>query len=195
MERFMKIAKASLLLLLAFLNFACSPGKPTLVTYEKSGVSFAHLSNWKVTSDTTSQEGIGFRAIDLEGPHEALVSVILFPASADLTLDAFAASIARERASAVKESLSIGSLSAAKVSPASSQAITGEVGGQSQNGIQQKFSVYLLGLEVPHEARFFLVSDHQKKAFILAQVASEHLNQMEPDFSAVLNSFRLANPG
>ncbi|MCZ8255535.1 MAG: hypothetical protein O9327_07730 [Polaromonas sp.] len=191
----MKIVKASLLLMLAVLNFACSPGTPALVTYEKSGVSVAHLSNWKVTSDTTSQEGTGFRTIDLEGPHSALVSVLLLPASTGLTLDAFAASIERERASAVKESLSVGSFSAAKISPGSSQAITGEVGGQNQNGIQQKFSVHLLGQEVPHEARFFLVSDQHKKAFILAQVASEHVNQMAPDFSAVLSSFRLANPG
>lgn len=191
----MKTTKAISLLLLAFINFACSPSKPTLVTYEKSGVSFTHFSNWKVTSDTTSQEGTGFRAIDLEGPNEALVSVVLLPASIDLTLDAFAASVAHERASAVKESLSIGSFSAAKVSAASSQAITGEVGGQNQKGIHQKFSIFLLGQEIPHEARFFLVSDQYKKAFIMAQAASEHVNQMAPDFSATLSSFRLANPG
>jgi hypothetical protein len=190
----MKIVRASAILLLAFTSFACSPDKPTLVKYEKSGVSFAHFSNWKVTGDTIGQEGIGFRAIDLEGPHQALLAVVLLPASTASTLDTFAASVARERAGAIKESLSIGSFSAAKISAASSEAISSEVGGQQRDGIQQKFSIYLLGQEVPHEARFFLVSDQHKKAFILAQVASEHADQVAPDFSVILGSFRLGSP-
>lgn len=191
----MKIAKASLLLLIAFINFACTSEKPTLVAYEKSGVSFSHFSNWKVTSDTSSQEGVGFRLIDLEGPDEALLSVVLLPASTTLTLDAFAASVANERANVVKENLSIGSFTAARISPASSQAISSEVGGQQRNGIQQRFSVHLLGQEVPHEARFFLISDQHQKAFIMAQVASQHLDRITPDFSATLGSFRLGKPG
>lgn len=190
MNRHTNIVKAGLLLLLTLTNCACSPTAPTLVTYERHGVSFVHYSDWRVTNDAVTEEQT--RTIDLEGPNDTIVSIVLFPSSIDLDLDEFATSFARERGSAVKASTSIGSFSAAKLSAASSQAASADVGGQQRSGILQKFSIYLLGQEVPHEAKFFLVPDQQSNAVIITHVATEHAATTAAAFSATLRSFRLS---
>lgn len=186
-----RVANALFLLFFAFTNGACSSGTPALVTYEKDGVSFVHFADWKVTDDTIIEETTRSRTLTLEGPSEALVSFVLLPSSADLQLEAFASSIARARGSAIRESLSIGAFSPAEVSASSSQAASAEVGGQQRSGIQQHYSITLLGQEVPHEARFFLVPGPAMTAIIMTQVASEHAKQIASGFSVTLSSFRL----
>ena len=189
----LKALRAAVLLLTALACNACSPAGPTLVTYQKKQVSFVHFSDWKVTNDAIIEEVTQSRTIDLEGPNDALVSVVLLPSSTDQKLDDFAASIAQDRGSAIKEALSIGSLSAAKVSPSSSQATSADIGGQQLSGIQQRYSIKLLGQDVAHEAAFFLVRGKQMTAIITTQVATEHAKQTAPAFSATLRSFRLGN--
>ena len=193
MPRYVNTSSAGLLLLTALACTACSPEAPTLVTYQKNEVSFVHFSDWRVTNDAIIEESTKSRTIDLEGPNDALVSVVLLPSSNDLRLEDFATSIAHERGSAIKEALSIGSLSATKVSPASSQATSTDIGGQQFSGIQQRYTITFLGQDVPHEAAFFLVPGKQMTAIVTTQVATEHAKQTAPAFSATLRSLRLRN--
>lgn len=185
MTTFTNTARAGLLLMLALANFACSPTPATLVQYKKNGVSFSHYSDWKVTEDAIIADTNGSRSIDLEGPQDSIVMIILMPASTDMTLDSYAAGMAQQRAQA----LTVGPFTAAKISAATSRTTSALVGGAKQPGIQQTFSINLLGETVPHEATFFSVADEHAKVFIITQVATEDAKRVAQGFAATLASF------
>lgn len=48
-------------------------------TYSKDGVSFDHPAGWKVTEDVVAQDTTRMRSIDLEGPNEAVVTLMFSP--------------------------------------------------------------------------------------------------------------------
>jgi hypothetical protein len=177
--------KTILLLLLALANFACSPTPATLVKYNKDGVSFVHFSDWRVTGDAIIADSNGSRSIDLEGPHDAIVMVILMPASTEMTLDSYAADMAQQRAQA----LTVGSFTPVKISAATSRPTSALIGGAKHPGIQQAFSIDLLGQTVPHQATFFTVADEQSRVFIITQVATEDAVRVAQGFATTLASF------
>ena len=186
----MKAAQIGVLLM-ALGVFACSPKPASLVKYEKNGVSFTHLSDWKVTGEPVGEASAGVYTIAVEGPHEAIVSIMIVPASTEMTLDEYAGGMAREREDAIKQALSVGGISPAKVTSTQSQDASAQVGGAHSKGIVQTFSIKLLGETVPHKATFFMVSDQDRKAFIQTQAATEDLTRVTPGFNATLASFRL----
>jgi hypothetical protein len=47
--------------------------------YSKDGVSFEHPVGWKVTEDVVAQDDTRMRSIDLEGPNEAVVTLMFSP--------------------------------------------------------------------------------------------------------------------
>lgn len=194
MNHLMNTARMGTFLMVALGVFACSPKPATLVKYEKNGVSFTHLSDWKVTGDAVIEASGGWRTIALEGPREAIVSIIVMPASTEMTLEAYAGGMARERAAGIKQALSVGPISPAKVTSTRSEETTAQVGGASRKGIMHTFSVELLGETVPHKSTFFMVSDQDRKAYIHTQAATEDLTSVTPGLDATLASFRLNKP-
>jgi hypothetical protein len=178
--------RTGLLLLLALATCACSPTPATLIQYKKDGVIFAHFSDWKVTGDAIIADSNGARSIDLEGPHDAIVMMILMPPSTEMTLDSYAADMGQQRA----QTLSVGSFKAAKISAVtSSRATSALIGGAKHPGIQQTFTIDLLGQTVPHEATFFTVADEHARLFIITQVATEDARRVAQGFAATLASF------
>lgn len=194
MNKFISTAKASFLLLLAIAIVACTPKPTPLVKYEKSGIAFSYPSDWKVSSDEVIEQSTNTRAIYLDGANGSLVSLVIMPATVDLTLDAFAAQIATERVSAINAMLSVGTMNAGTANVGSSLAANGLVGGKQQAGIVQRFSITVLGKAVPHESQFFAISNDKTKAFIMTQVATEHAKQAAPGIAAALTSVRLVAP-
>jgi len=184
----MRGTKAFVVAALATWVMACSPNAPELVTYSKDGVQFSYFSNWKIVGDSPYDANPDIRAIDLDGPHEAIVSIIIFPYSAGRSLDEFAASVATRRTNLTKKALPAGSMETG-----TSQTTKGRIGGHEQNGILQRFSVTLMGQEVPHEARFFLVNARQSQTVVMTQVASEDAMDVNAAFDRVLDSLRIAD--
>ncbi|HEX6902146.1 MAG TPA: hypothetical protein VF789_20690 [Thermoanaerobaculia bacterium] len=184
----MRVTKTLVIALLTAAGVACSPNAPELVMYSKDGVQFSYFSNWKVVRDSPYDTNPEIRAIDLDGPHKAIISIILFPPSVQPDLNEFAASVATRRASLTKESLPT-----ALTETGTSQTTTGRISGHGQNGILQRYSITLMGQEVPHEARFFLVNTGQAQTIVMTQVASEDALKVNAAFDRVLDSLRIAD--
>ncbi len=174
-------------LLVVFAVSACTPKPPTLLKYKKSGIAFTHFSDWKVTGDAAMAEAENVRTIDLEGPRDAVISIIVMPSASEMTLDAYAGIIAQERGQA----LPTGKFMPLNITTGTSHATSAEVGGMQRQGILQKFNITLLGLAVPHESTFFAVEDKDKKAFIFTQVSTEDANAVAKGFSALRSSFKI----
>ena len=187
MTRFANAASACLLLILVFANSACTPTPPTLLKYKKNGIAFAHLSDWKVTGDAVMAEAESVRTIDLEGPRDAVISIIVMPSASEMTLDAYAGIVAQERGQA----LPTGKFMPLNITTGTSHATSAEVGGMPRQGILQKFNITLLGLAVPHESTFFAVEDEDRKAFIYTQVSTEDANAVAKGFTALRSSFNM----
>lgn len=185
--------RIGIVLVLSCAAFACSPPPRTIKSYDKDGIRFSHFSDWSVTDDSPIEGNPNARSIVLKGPSEALVTFICLPASSQQTLEMFAASVAKRRAKLVEDNLSVGPIRPASASRGTSAAKRTRVGAQEQEGILQHFSVKLLGVEIPHEATFFTVSNARYKVMIMTQVASENTKDANPGFDLALGSFSLQN--
>jgi hypothetical protein len=181
--------RPALILMLAAVASACSPQGRTVKTYEKDGIHFSHFSDWKVTQDTPIEGTPNSRSITIEGPGNALVTIICLPPAAGTTVEQFAAAVADQRAKAIEEMLSIGSLKAGNANTGTSSSVRGKVAGQEREGILQHFNIQLLGLDVPHEARFFGVDGSQYEALLMAQVSAQDATKTYPAFDLILGSF------
>jgi hypothetical protein len=182
--------RSSIVLILAFALVACSQKPPTLVKYTKDGVTFNHYSDWKVTADAAVEGDEGSRSIELEGPRDSIVSIIMVPPSSEITLEGYAAAVAQERSAGIKETLSIGPLTPVEIALTGSTATSAQVGGRPAEGIEQQFSINLLGQKVPHQARFFMLSNERAKVLFITQVATEDAAHVATGFATALRSFR-----
>jgi len=154
---------------------ACSylnPRKPVAKQYHKDGIQFSYFSDWTIAKDAAVAGKSDVRAIHIEGPEHAVVSLICLPPLSEQTLEEFAAAVAEHRGAAIEGKLSLGPLKPAEVTRGTSEAVTGKIGGKDQEGILQRFSINLLGTQVPHEARFFAVRGQRYKVWIMSQVAT-----------------------
>ena len=194
MNKVITAAKIGFLLVVALGVPACAQKPTTLVKYEKNGISFSYLSDWKVASDPVAEPRDGTLIIMLEGPREAIVSMTVVPASSQMTLDEYAGEIARSRQDSITQSLSVGAISPATVTSTLSQDTTAQVGGVVRKAITQTFSVALLGEKMPHRATFHMVADQDRKAYIQTQASVEDLARVTPGFEATLASFRMNTP-
>jgi hypothetical protein len=183
--------RPALILMLAAVASACSPQARTVKIYEKDGIHFSHFSDWKVTQDKPLDGTPNSRSINVEGPNNAIVTVICLPPSTGTTVEQFAAAVAQERAKAIEKMLSIGSIKAGQANTGTTGSIRGQVAGQEREGILQHFNVQVLGQDVPHEARFFGVDGAQYEAILMAQVASQDATETYPAFDLILKSFAM----
>lgn len=153
------------------------------VVYAKDGVRFEHPPGWKVTEDAVAQDETRLRSIDLEGPNEAVVTLMFSPFLRDQDIAQFAAATAGHRAEAAKAQR-------AKMGPVAATAITRNVAGQERPGVSQRFVVSMLGQRLPHEARFFKASLGETTVIAMTQVAEEYAKASEPGFAMVLSTLR-----
>src|SRR5262245_56164831 len=99
-RRSMLLAGLSVVLLAALCT-SCSP--PVAKQYQKDGVQFSYYSNWKVVKDSPIDGKPDIRAIHIEGPNHAVVSLICEPSWSQQSLQQFAEGVARRRGSAIQE--------------------------------------------------------------------------------------------
>jgi len=181
--------RLTVLAVLAVTFAACS--KPvTVETYDKDGVRFSHFSNWKIDKDAPVESAPGTRMIHVEGPDNALISILWLPVASPVTVESFAASIAKGRAQAVEKKA--GDFKALQESEAASEPATAQIAGREVRGIRQTFDVVLLGHHVPHEASFYMLQTATHKVMIMAQVSKEDLEATRPAWQKVFDTFSLA---
>ena len=186
--------KSQSLILAALAVIALSAGcarNHVVRLYQKDGVTFSHYSDWKIIKDAPANGNASVRAIQIEGPNDAVVSLICEPPSATQTLDEFASAVASRRGAAIESRLSVGSIKTATVTKGSSESTSGTIAGQTRMGVLQQFSIDMLGTQVPHEARFFLVEGSQYRIMIMAQVAVSHVSETRQGADMILSSLSI----
>ncbi len=171
--------------------------QPTLAapnaTYSKDGVSFEHPASWKVTEDSVAQDETRLRSIDLEGPDDAVVTLMFSPFLKAQNIEAFAATTAKNRAESAKSASAVAQQ--LRFGPVTTTPITRNVAGQESKGVSQRFEVSLLGQKLPHEARFFKANLGETTAIIMTQVADESAKAVEPGFALALDTLRYRGTG
>lgn len=174
------------------LLLAASLAQPALaapnVIYNKDGVSFEHPAGWKVTEDSVAQDETRLRSIDLEGPDDAVVTLLFSPFLKAQNIEAFAATTAKNRAESAKSSSAVAQQ--LQFGPSTTAPITRNVAGQENKGVSQRFVISMLGQKLPHEARFFKADLGGTTAIIMTQVATEYAKATEAGFALALDTLR-----
>lgn len=160
---------------------------PDTTIYSKDGVSFEHPAGWKVTEDSVAQDETRLRSIDLEGPDEAVVTLMFSPFLKQQNIEAFAATTAKNRADAANRG---GGAQQVRFGPTTTAPIMRNVAGRENRGVSQRFDVNMLGQKLPHEARFFKANLGETTTIIMTQVADESAKAVEPGFSMALDTLR-----
>jgi len=169
----------------------CTPRAVTIETYTNDGVEFSHQSDWPVNKDAHLDNAPNVRSIRVDGPDHAIVCLICIPPTSGQTIDEFAASVANDRIKEVDKRLSVGSLNLADTTKGTSESTTANVSGHPLTGIEQHFTITLLGMEVPHEAKFFCIEGGKYKIMIMTQAAESHVDSSKDGFDVILNSLKI----
>jgi len=156
------------------------------VTYSKDGVSFDHPAEWKVTEDVVAQDGTRLRSIDIEGPDEAVVTLMFSPLLASQDIEKFAATAARNRENAARANTA----QQVRMGASTAAPIARQVAGKDNKGVSQRFVVSLSGQDLPHEARFFKATLGDTTVIVMTQVADENAKAVEPGFVMALGTLR-----
>lgn len=157
-------------------------------TYSKDGVSFEHPAGWKVTDDSVAQDETRLRSIDLEGPDDAVVTLMFSPFLQRQNIESFAATTAKNRAESAKSGSAVAQQ--LQFGPATTAPITRNVAGQESKGVSQRFVISMQNMKLPHEARFFKADLGTTTVIVMTQVADEYAKATEPGFVLALKSLR-----
>lgn len=178
----MKFLRALLLLKICCLLAGC--GEPAADVarprqYEKEGLAFQHPGNWKIEEDQNLE---GIRHLTIETSGDAIVIVQMFPPGMGLPLEDYA----REFAKAAAEELPMGRVVGSKFTPLAKS--------DGFDGLQEDFTLQLLGEKVPHVRRYFSQDFGARHCFLICQVAEEDLGKVEAGFKQVAASLKVAPP-
>lgn len=175
------LLRALTLLLAATLAWLALPAQAAPPkAYSKNGVSFQHPATWKVMADEIEKDGSGMRSIDLEGPGDAIISLVFIPFMSGQNIETLATRAAEHRAQMDKGA-------AAKEGPDritptgfASSAITRRVGGKEVKGVLQRFGYTSEGETVQLEARFFSMDfGDASSATVMTQSLADDAKRLE----------------
>ncbi|CAN7480300.1 hypothetical protein LJR118_003306 [Acidovorax sp. LjRoot118] len=186
------LLRALALLLAAALAWLALPAQAAPPkAYSKNGVSFQHPATWKVMTDEIEKDGAGMRSIDLEGPGDAIISLMFIPFLSGQNIETLATRAAEHRAqmdkgAAAKEGPD-------KITPTglASSAITRRVGGKEIKGVLQRFGYTSGGETVQLEARFFSMDfGDASSANFMTQSMAEDTRQVDAALGLVMDTLR-----
>src|SRR5262249_31170029 len=133
-----------------------SPSHTALV-YQKNGLNFSYFSDWSVATDSQIGKTGDARAIHIEGPNSAVVSLICLPASNPATLEDFGAAIAKDRPGVMKEELQAKGLPGSITETGGTEPVVASIQRKPQTGLRQRFSIEVADTKTPHEQDFYMV--------------------------------------
>lgn len=178
-------------LLLAFLVAhltGCAFRPRTVDQYDNDGVHFAHFSTWSIVKDAPLENKPSIRSISVHGPDNAVLLLLCEPASSTQTLEEYASVVAELRAAHMPDKLKIGPLKALQVGRQKSSETTRSIAGEPRKGIIQRFDVEVLGLPLPHEAEFYMVTNSRYRVMVMTHVAERHSENTRRDSQVILDS-------
>ncbi|MBU44597.1 MAG: hypothetical protein CMN76_15355 [Spirochaetaceae bacterium] len=144
--------------------------------YSRDGLSLLIPDNWKVTEDASEN---GYRYLFIESPGNALTILQFMPGGDSWPLAEFAAHFS----AGAKDQTPVG-----EIVDGDFLEIEHDTGEQTLKGIRERFSIVLLGEEVPHVRDFFFVRSQGAEIFVINQIAVEDLEKVKPGFDLILGS-------
>jgi hypothetical protein len=145
--------------------------------YEKGELIFQHPGNWRI-EEGQNFEGIQHLTIETDG--DAIVIVQMFPPGLWPHMQDYA----REFAKAAAEEMPIGRVVGSKFTPLAKS--------DGFDGLQEDFTLQLLGEKVPHVRRYFSQDFGERHCFLVCQVAVEDLGKVEAGFKQITTTLKVA---
>ena len=169
------------LLLLNLAHFLAGCGEPAAdiarpKLYEKDGLAFQHPGNWHIEED---QNLGGIRHVTIETSGDTLVIVQMCPPGLGMPLEDYT----REFSKAAGAELPMGRVVGSKCTPLAQS--------DGFEGLQEDFTLQLLGEKVPHVRRYFSQDFGSRRCFLICQVAEEDLGKVEAGFKQVRASLKV----
>lgn len=175
MKTLQTISLLCILIIIAACEQNADTSKP--LNYAKDTISFAYPENWTVTEDKQEDD---VRYLFIETPGDAIVLVQIYPIQDAVSLKEYAEWFSKE---VIKET------PVAERSVGNFEDINRTINGVTLTGMRQKFSITLLGIDVPHTAEYYRIEKGNKVAFLISQTASEDLAKVNGGFELLLGTF------
>jgi len=185
------VSHIGLLIVLLFATSACQfvkkivdPTKTvrkeiTTKTYVENGLSFVYADNWRVTEDEILENGV--RYVNIEDKDNTLFIVSLFTVDDSMDLDEYAENIKATLPSEVP----IG-----KISEVTSLPVNRVIAGNNLEGIRHRFSMKLLGQDIPHTQDVFQIVGKEYAPMIVIQAPDEDWAAAEKEFQVIFDSLK-----
>ena len=137
------------LLLIVALGYGCrrSAANSQPKGFESPALHFSYPGNWKIASKTAEVES---EQITLEGPDNLLIIITAFRHKTGVSLKEFAETVSDERTKNVEETFTVGGVQLTKQKRNDFEPLTIETARRKFRGLQEKFTLTLLGIDVPH---------------------------------------------
>jgi len=172
-----------LVMILACSNFE----KVTKQEYRKDNLTFTHLSNWKITEDTTTlRTDIETRYVSIEGPNDSILLLTRYPDAISTTLDEYVQEM--QRASDSEMQKMTGGYEVLKMGAAKTSPITAQIAGASRSGLLREFDIKALGFPVPHRAEHYLIEIGEEKWFVVAQASKEDWDKVKEGLQVIYDT-------
>jgi hypothetical protein len=160
-----------------------SPG-PSLHTFKKDELRFSYYSGWEV-NEILENPGKSAHTIIIYGPDECFVTLALFPASYQETLENYAHRTAilikgkieqRMRGHPVDGTL---------------ESIVGNVSGSPRAGFQSHYKVHLANKLLSYSSYFFILRGPKHNIMVATLAADDSDTEVEPGIRQILNSIKI----
>lgn len=138
-----------ILVLCATLNNACrrSAASSQPKGFESPALHFTYPGNWKIANKTAEPEN---EQITLEGPDNLLIIITAFRHKTGVSLKEFAETVSDERTKNVEETFTVAGVQLTKQKRNDFEPLTIDTPRRKFKGLQEKFTLTLLGIDVPH---------------------------------------------
>lgn len=166
----------------------CRPAAPA-GRYQKDGLSFEHLAGWSVTDDSQKKA----RHVSVEGPRHAILSLSIFAAHLEVSLESFVEATTNARSAGVKKRLTVAGVNlGAEDAPAPPTPIERSIAGTPARGLQQHFTLKVIHTAVPHTTEFLIVTLADHPVILMDQTPDEDRAAATPGLQKIFDTLALA---
>lgn len=180
-------ARSVLPLALALLTLGgCRWRAPTPAgRYEKDGLGFEYLAGWTVKKDTQKHA----RIVVVEGPHHAVLTVSVFAANVDISLETFANDVAERRGENVKKRLTVAGVNLGAEGESTPLTPTERsIAGTKTRGVEQQTVLKVVGVPIPHTMQHFITHMGGRTIVLMDQVADEERSKVNAGIQKIFDT-------
>ncbi|MCY7347252.1 MAG: hypothetical protein LH614_13645 [Pyrinomonadaceae bacterium] len=148
--------------------------------YEKNELNFLYPDNWNVTEDTMLEDGR--RLVNIQDSDNTLLIITLLKSGYTIDLGEYSEDFLK----GITSDIPIG-----KVSMVKSGEAERTINNEKYKGIRKKYSITLLGENIPHTLDFFLITQQEAEAVIIIQAPDEDWNVADKEIQVIADSLKL----